>query len=163
MARVLYVISRRNTFTRIDREALAERHEVVEYYQPGFRPRPAELWRAVGECDVVVGWFASWHTALALRIARARRQAVGADLRRLRHGGDARDRLRLAARRRAPAPGQLDREPGDAADHELELLARARSSATSPASTRRGSRVVHHGVPDRFGDAATARRASAWR
>jgi len=72
MARILYVHSRRNTFTRIDREALEERHEVVDYLQEGFRPRPAELWRKVGDCDAIVGWFASWHTALALRIARLR-------------------------------------------------------------------------------------------
>jgi glycosyltransferase involved in cell wall biosynthesis len=31
-----------------------------------------ELWRKVGECDAIVGWFASWHTALALRFARMR-------------------------------------------------------------------------------------------
>ena len=72
MARILYVHSRRNTFTRIDREALEERHEVVDYLQEGFKPRPRELWRKVGECDVIVGWFASWHTALALRFARMR-------------------------------------------------------------------------------------------
>jgi len=72
MARVLYVYSRRNTFTRIDREALAERHEVTDYFQEGFRPRPAELWRKLGECDLVVGWFASWHTAIALRLAKLR-------------------------------------------------------------------------------------------
>ena len=72
MARILYVHSRRNTFTRIDRDALEERHEVVDYVQEGFRPRPLELWRKVGECDAVVGWFASWHTALALRFARLR-------------------------------------------------------------------------------------------
>ena len=32
-----------------------------------------ELWRKVGECDAIVGWFASWHTALALRFARMRK------------------------------------------------------------------------------------------
>jgi glycosyltransferase involved in cell wall biosynthesis len=73
VAKVLYVISRRNTFTAIDRAALEERHDVVEYLQPGIKPRPAELWRAVGEADVVVGWFASWHTALALWMAKRRR------------------------------------------------------------------------------------------
>ena len=44
----------------------------MDYLQEGFRPRPAELWRKVGECDAIVGWFASWHTALALRFARMR-------------------------------------------------------------------------------------------
>ena len=36
--RILYVISRRNTFTDIDRSILAERHEVTDYYQPAPRP-----------------------------------------------------------------------------------------------------------------------------
>ena len=70
MARVLYVHSRRNTFIRIDREALAERHEVVDHLQPGFRPRPLRMWRQMRSCDVVFGWFASWHTFFALAMAR---------------------------------------------------------------------------------------------
>ena len=45
VARVLFVYSRRNTFTRIDREALAERFEVEEYFQDGPRPRLRELRR----------------------------------------------------------------------------------------------------------------------
>jgi glycosyltransferase involved in cell wall biosynthesis len=70
MARVLYVYSRDNTFTRIDREALAERFEVEDYFQPGARPRLTELVRKVRACDVVFGWFASWHTLAALPLAR---------------------------------------------------------------------------------------------
>src|SRR5690606_36760377 len=58
--RVLYVYSRDNTFTRIDRQVLAERYEVVDYFQYGLRPRLRELWRGVRSCDLVVGWFASW-------------------------------------------------------------------------------------------------------
>ena len=74
MARILYVHSRRNTFTRIDRDALEERHEVVDYFQDGLQAAPG---RAVAEgrrVRRVVGWFASWHTALALRFARMRRK-----------------------------------------------------------------------------------------
>jgi glycosyltransferase involved in cell wall biosynthesis len=69
MATVLYAISRRNTFISIDREALEERFEVVDYYQPGVWPRPVELIRKLRSCDVVYGWFASWHTLAALTLA----------------------------------------------------------------------------------------------
>jgi glycosyltransferase involved in cell wall biosynthesis len=69
MATVLYAVSRRNTFISIDREALEERFEVVEYYQPGLRPRPIDLVRKLRRSDVVYGWFASWHTLLAFTLA----------------------------------------------------------------------------------------------
>jgi glycosyltransferase involved in cell wall biosynthesis len=69
MATVLYAISRHNTFISIDREALEERYEVIEYYQPGLRPRPIDLIRKLRRSDVVYGWFASWHTLAALTLA----------------------------------------------------------------------------------------------
>ena len=80
----------------IDREALAERFEVVDYFQPGPLPRPLELWRKVRDCDVVFAWFATWHTLAALP-REAAPQALGRRHRRLRHGERARDRLRRAA------------------------------------------------------------------
>jgi glycosyltransferase involved in cell wall biosynthesis len=70
MATVLYSVSRESTFIQIDREALAERFEVVEYSQPGPIPRPRELWRKLRECDVVYAWFATWHTLATLVMAR---------------------------------------------------------------------------------------------
>jgi glycosyltransferase involved in cell wall biosynthesis len=69
VARVLFVYSRKNTFTRIDRDALAERFEVVEYFQDSALPRTRELIAKLRGCDVVFGWFASWHTLAALNLA----------------------------------------------------------------------------------------------
>jgi glycosyltransferase involved in cell wall biosynthesis len=69
MATVLYAISRRNTFIDIDREALEERFEVIEYYQPRLRLRPIDLIRKLRRSDVVYGWFASWHTSVAITLA----------------------------------------------------------------------------------------------
>ena len=71
---ILYVISRRNTFTRIDRDALRSATRSSITYQEGFRPAPGRAMAKVGDCDAIVGWFASWHTALALRFARMRRK-----------------------------------------------------------------------------------------
>lgn len=72
--RVLYVIPRRNTFTDIDREVLARRFEVTEYYQPGQRPRLGELIGKMRGCDVVFAWFASWHSLAALSLSRVLRK-----------------------------------------------------------------------------------------
>jgi glycosyltransferase involved in cell wall biosynthesis len=150
MARILYVHSRRNTFTRIDREALAERHEVVDYLQAGFRPRPAELWKAVGECDAVVGWFASWHTALALRFARRRGKPSllifgGFDTAAMpeigygsQRGGLRRGLVRSTAGLATRLVTNSDyswREIGENTDVEPGRVT-----------------VVHHGIPDRFAD-----------
>ena len=161
MASVLYVISRRNTFTRIDRDALAERHEVTDYLQAGARPRPAELWRAVGACDVVVGWFASWHTALALRFARARGKPSvlifgGFDTAEMPEIGYGSQRGGLR-RRLVSSTANLATRLITNSDYSL-----ARSTATSGVDPARVT-VVHHGVPDRFPDADPPRRASAWR
>lgn len=68
--RVLYVISRRNTFTEIDRSVLAERYDVVEYYQSGPRPRFTELLGKLRRADVVFAWFASWHSFAALSLGQ---------------------------------------------------------------------------------------------
>jgi len=151
LSRVLYVHSRRNTFTRIDREALAERHEVVDYYQGGLKPRPAELWRAVGDCDVVVGWFASWHTALALRFARARGKPSvlifggfdTADMPEIGYGSQ-RGGLR---RRLVSSTANLATRLITNSNYSLGEIER-NVERVDPARVA----VVHHGIPDRFGE-----------
>jgi glycosyltransferase involved in cell wall biosynthesis len=157
MSRVLYVISRRNTFTRIDREALAERHEVVDYHQPGFRPRPAELWRAVGASDLVVGWFASWHTALALRFARARGKPSvlifgGFDTAAMPEIGYGSQRGGVR-RRLVSSTANLATRLITNSNYSLDEIA-ANVEGVDP----RRVAVVHHGVPDRFPNAARAPR-----
>ncbi len=156
MARVLYVHSRRNTFTRIDREALAERHEVVDYFQSGFRARPLELWRAVGSCDVVVGWFASWHTAVALRFARARRKPSvlifgGFDTAAMPEIGYGSQRGGVR-RRLVSSTARLATRLITNSNYSLEEIGR-NVAGVDPARVT----VVHHGVPDRFGAVATPR------
>lgn len=153
MARVAYVHSRRNTFTRIDRDALAERHDVVDYLQAGFRPRPAELWRAVRSSDVVFGWFASWHTALALRFARALGKPSvlvfgGFDTAALPEIGYGSQRGGVRRRLVRSTAGLATR-----------LITNSRSSLDEIEGNvgidRTRVRVVYHGIPDRFPDAPT--------
>ncbi len=148
MARILYVHSRRNTFTRIDREALEERHEVVDYVQEGFRPRPAELWQKVGECDAVVGWFASWHTALALRFARMRRKPSllifggfdTAAMPEIGYGSQRGGVRRRLVRSTASLATRL------VTNSESSLREIAENVGIDPGRVE----VVYHGIPDRF-------------
>lgn len=69
MATVLYVYPRRSSFIEIDRDALAERHDVLDYEQPGKVPRLLEIVRLLRRADVVVGWWASWHTFVPFTLA----------------------------------------------------------------------------------------------
>jgi glycosyltransferase involved in cell wall biosynthesis len=150
VARVLYVYSRRNTFTRIDLEALRERYEVDEYFQDGPLPRPRELLAKLRRCDVVFGWFASWHTLAALNAAKLFRKPtvliIGgfdtANVPEIDYGnqqpGWRRRRARLAIARADRLitnshylEGEIERNIGIPRDRV---------------------RVVYHGLADRFGD-----------
>ena len=151
MARVLYVYSRRNTFTRIDREALEERHEVVDYVQEGIMPRPFELWKKVGECDVVVGWFASWHTAAAVRVARMRHKPFllifggfdTASVPEIGYGSQRRGGVRrVLVRSTARFATRLVTNSESSLREVTENVGIASGRAT----------VVYHGIPDRFVD-----------
>lgn len=146
MARVLFAYSNFPRFVRIDRDLLAERHEVEEYGQPGVVPRPLDVVRKVRGADVLVVWFASWHAFLPLLVARLLRTPslliVGgfdtASMPEIGYGfqqGGIRRRLARACMRlatRLMTNSEYSRE---------ELRRTAGFEAT----------VVHHGVPDPFG------------
>src|ERR1043166_4927689 len=59
---ILYVYSRDSTFVTIDRELLARRATVTNWPQPRPWVNVFALARQVRGSDLVVGWFASWHT-----------------------------------------------------------------------------------------------------
>jgi glycosyltransferase involved in cell wall biosynthesis len=69
MARVLYVHSRKASFVQIDRDFLAESHQLRDWYQPGRVPNLLGLIPAVLRSDLVFGWFASWHTFFPVTLA----------------------------------------------------------------------------------------------
>jgi glycosyltransferase involved in cell wall biosynthesis len=152
MASVLYVHSRRNTFTAIDREALSERYEVIDYFQPRLRVRPLELIRKLRRSDVVFGWFASWHTFAALALARLmRRPSVlvigGVDTARMPEIG-------YGAQRGGPRRWMARRTIAMA----TRLITNSRYSLREiEANLDIGPdrvALVHHGIPDRFEDQA---------
>jgi glycosyltransferase involved in cell wall biosynthesis len=69
MLRLLFVKSRRASFIELDQSLLAERYDVHELYQPGHFGNPLSILREVLAADVVVGWWASWHTFLPITLA----------------------------------------------------------------------------------------------
>src|SRR3954463_5250257 len=70
MARILFVAPQPSSFIELDRELLAERHEVVPAY--GRRPprNLRALARSVRRADVVFGWWAHLHTLAPFALAR---------------------------------------------------------------------------------------------
>ena len=69
MASILFVYSRKASFVAIDRELLAERHELRDWYQPGRVPNVFGLVPAVVRSDLVFAWFASWHSFVPITLA----------------------------------------------------------------------------------------------
>ncbi len=67
--RLLFVKSRRASFIELDQQLLAERYAVHELYQPGRFGDPRVVIREVLAADVIVGWWASWHTFLPFTLA----------------------------------------------------------------------------------------------
>jgi glycosyltransferase involved in cell wall biosynthesis len=150
VARVLYVYSRRNTFTRIDLEALRERYEVEEYFQAGPLPRLRELVPKLRRADVVFGWFASWHTLAALNLARLMRVPTvliigGFDTAAVPeiNYGNQQDRIRGLRARLAIRGADRLITNSNYLEGEIE-----RNLGIPPERVR----VVHHGLADRFGD-----------
>jgi len=154
MISVLYIHSRRNTFIDIDREALSQRFEVVDYYQPGLRARPLELVAKLRRADVVFGWFASWHTFAALHLARLLRVPSvlvvgGFDTARepeIGYGAQLGGPRRWVARRTIASATRLITNSRYSVAEIEENLGLGEDRVT----------LVHHGIPDRFGNAADA-------
>lgn len=150
MPRVLYVYSHRNTFTRIDLEALAEHFEVEEYRQPGALPRPRELIGKLRRCDVVFGWFASWHTLAALPLARLMRKPSvlvigGFDTASVPEIGYGNQQDRWRRWRSRATIGCADRLITNSHYLQGEI---ERNLGIPPDRVR----VVYHGLADRFGE-----------
>jgi glycosyltransferase involved in cell wall biosynthesis len=145
VARVLLAYSRPARFVLIDRDLLAEQHDVREYPQPGPVPRPLAAWRGVRWADVVVCWFASWHALAPLLAARILRRPsiliVGgfdtANMPEIGYGFQQGGIRRLVARTTMRLAGRLMTNSAYSRD-ELRR------------NTGLDAEVVYHGVPDPF-------------
>jgi glycosyltransferase involved in cell wall biosynthesis len=149
LARVLFVYSRDSSFVSIDREALAQHHEVRNWQQRGARVNPLALLRAIRNADLVFGWFASWHTFLPVTFARLmRRPAVlvagGYDTARMPEIGYGIQQHRLLG---PVSRWVLRRATRIVTNSRYTAVETAAIKGVDPAKVT----VVHHGVPDPFG------------
>jgi glycosyltransferase involved in cell wall biosynthesis len=151
--RVLYVVARASRFTDIDREALAEAHEVIDLLG---RPSPRAV-LAAARADAVVVWFAGWHAFIPVTVAWLLRKpslvitggydvAATEDGYGMQHGGVRRFVARWSLRR------------------ATRLMANSESGgreARRAAGPRAKIDVVHHGIPDLVGTMPEGERAGA--
>ena len=157
--RLLYVHSRRASFVAIDREILAERYEVEDLYQPGRWPNPLGVVRGVLRADVVFGWFASWHTFFPITLAWLLRKpsvlVIGgfdtANMPDIGYG------YQQGGIRRAASLWIMRRARRLVTNSQYSLSEIERNTPIPPERVR----VVHHGVPDPFGEPPGAKRQEA--
>jgi glycosyltransferase involved in cell wall biosynthesis len=157
--RVLYVHSRKASFVAIDREILAERYEVEDLFQPGRLPNPWKVLRGVLRADVVFGWFASWHTFLPISVAwllgKPSVMIVGgfdtANMPDIGYG------YQQGGLRRWASRWIMRRATRLATNSEYSLSEIERNTPIPPSRVR----VVHHGVPDAFGEGPGAKEREA--
>jgi len=157
--RVLFVHSRKASFVAIDREILAERYEVEDLYQPGRWPNPVKVIGGVARADVVFGWFASWHTFFPITLAwLVRKPSVmivgGFDTANMPDIGYG---YQQGGIRRAASRWIMRRARRLATNSEYSLSEIRQNTPIPPARVR----VIHHGVPDPFGEEPAAKEREA--
>jgi glycosyltransferase involved in cell wall biosynthesis len=150
VTRILYVHSRKASFVAIDREILAELHEVEDLYQPGRLPRVGRVVRGVLRADLVFGWFASWHTFLPVTLAwLLRRPSVmivgGFDTANMPDIGYG---YQQGGLRRWASRWIMKRATRLVTNSEYS---RGEIERNTPIPPERVT-VIHHGVPDPFGE-----------
>jgi glycosyltransferase involved in cell wall biosynthesis len=148
--RILYVHSRKASFVAIDREILTERYELEDLYQPGRAPNPIKVIGGVLRADLVFGWFASWHTFFPITLAWLLRKpsvlVIGgfdvASMPDIGYGHQQGGLRRWASRFIFARATRLVTN----SNYSLEEI--ERNTDVPPARVT----VVHHGVPDPFGE-----------
>ena len=150
MPRILFACPSDSSFIRIDRELLAERWPVREWRQPGRFTNLLALVPMLLRSDVVVGWWASWHTFWPVTLAWLLRKPslliVG--------GFDTAN---------MPDIGYGFQQGGARKWLSRFVMARATRLVTNSRYSQEEIRrnigfgprrvgVIHHGIPDRYGD-----------
>ncbi len=157
--RILYAHSRQASFVAIDREILAREYEVEDLYQAGRLPNLARLIPGVLRADLVFGWFASWHTFLPVTLAWLLRKpsvmVIGgfdtANMPDIGYGHQRGGLRRHASRWIFRRATRLITNSG----YSLSEIER-----NTPVPPERVT-VVHHGVPDPFGEEPGAKTRTA--
>jgi glycosyltransferase involved in cell wall biosynthesis len=159
VTRVLFVHSRKASFVVIDRAILAARYEIEDLYQPGRVPNPVAVVKGVARSDLVFGWFASWHTFFPITLAwLLRKPSVlvigGFDTANLPDIGYGHQRGGL---RRWASRWIMRRARRLITNSNYSLSEIKRNTPIPPGRVT----VVHHGVPDPFGELPKDKRREA--
>jgi glycosyltransferase involved in cell wall biosynthesis len=152
----LFVHNRLTTFVRLDRDLLRARYPVTE---AALTKRPGAVLRAcraVAGCDLVFGWFASWHTLGPLLAARrlGKRSLLvvgGYDLACLPEIGYGQQRGGL---RRLVSRAALRAADGLVTNAEFSRREAEQNAGVPPGRVR----VIYHGLPDPLGALPAAPR-----
>jgi glycosyltransferase involved in cell wall biosynthesis len=147
---ILLVYSRESTFIEIDRDLLAQRAHVRDWEQPGPIVNVFALAGAVRRSDLVFGWFASWHTFWPVMLARV----LGRPSVLVIGGFDTASlpEIDYGLQQRA-VMGRVSRW---VMRHATRLVTNSnyslREIETNVGMAPSAVRVIHHGVPDPFGE-----------
>jgi glycosyltransferase involved in cell wall biosynthesis len=156
VARILFVRSRKASFIELDRELLAERHDITDWYQPGPVANVPRLLRELRRCDLVFGWWASWHSLLPVTLAplfgkRSLLVVGGVDLANLPEIGYGYQR---GGPRTWTSRWTLRRATRLMTNSEYSRAELERNTGIDAGAVT----VVYHGVPDAFGPLPDAPR-----
>jgi glycosyltransferase involved in cell wall biosynthesis len=154
--RILFVYSRESTFVSIDRGLLERRWEVEDRAEPRPSVNVAAIAAAVRRSDLVFGWFASWHTLWPMTFAWLMRRpsvlVIGgfdtASIPEIDYGLQQRFLMRYLSRWTMRRATRLMTN-SEYSRREIE------ANTGIPAGR---VEVVHHGVPDPFGEQPAGER-----
>lgn len=156
MKRLLFIHNKLTSFVRFDLESLRVHFEVTERSLMSRAFSPLGLWREIAEHDLVFGWFASWHTFLPFLWARLQHKpsilVVGgydlANLPEIGYGHQRGGTRRCVSRFAMNLASTLVTNSYYSRDEAI----------TNAGIAREKLEVVHHGLPDPFGELPGAGR-----
>lgn len=156
MPRVLFVYSRPSTFISIDLDVLRERYQVRERAEPRPLVNMLAVARDVWRSDLVFGWFAHWHTFWPITLAWLMRKPSvlvvgGFDTANMPDVGYG---LQQGGWRRAISRWTMKRASRLITNSNYSRGEIERNVGIPPERVT----VVHHGIPDPFGEHVTGPR-----
>lgn len=149
---LLFVHTTGASFIKLDRELLAERHEVIDWHPARKLGNPVRLVRELRRADAVVSWWATWESLLPVVLGRLMRKPslliVGgfdvADVPEIGYG------YQQGGLRRRLARFVMARATRVMTNSHYSRAEIQRNMGVPPERVD----VVHHGVPDLFAGAA---------
>jgi glycosyltransferase involved in cell wall biosynthesis len=151
LATLLFAYPRPSSFIVIDRDALAAEHRILEWEQAGRWRNPLPLVRLVSRADGVVAWWASWHSFFPVTLAwLARKPSLlivgGFDVANVPEVGFGYQQGGLAK--------WASRWIISRATHLVTNSNYSREEIARNIGRRTAARVevIHHGIPDPFGE-----------